>query len=29
MREPGDVERAIALLRHSFELAVEQRNKRK
>lgn len=29
LQEPGDVERAIALLRHSFELAVEQRNKRK
>jgi hypothetical protein len=28
LREPADVERAIALLRRSFELAVEQQNKR-
>lgn len=28
IRQPADVERAIALLRHSFELAVEQQNKR-
>ncbi len=29
IREPSDVEQAIALLRRSFELAVEQRNRRK
>jgi hypothetical protein len=28
IREPQDVEQAIALLRESFELAVNQRNKR-
>jgi hypothetical protein len=28
IQEPGDIERAIALLRQSFELAVAQRNKR-
>jgi hypothetical protein len=28
LREPADAERAIALLRRSFDLAVEQQNKR-